>query len=63
MNERDADFEMWWCDEDEEFRDELRKRDAKRVWDAAYKAGGVQPWWSITQDQWAVLSKKFGGGK
>ena len=63
MNERDSEFKLWWDDEDEEFRDELRKKDAKRVWDAAFKAGGAQPWWSINQEQWAVLNKKLGGGK
>jgi hypothetical protein len=63
MNELDADFEMWWSDQDDEFRDELRKKDARRVWDAAFKAGGAQPWWTINQEQWAVLSKKLGGGK
>jgi hypothetical protein len=30
MKERDSEFELWWRGEDEEFRDELRKRDAKR---------------------------------
>jgi hypothetical protein len=60
---KNQDFELWWRGEDEEFRDELRKKDAKRVWDAAYKAGGAQPWWSTTREQWAVLNKKLGGGK
>ena len=58
--ERDNEFELWWRGEDDEFRDELRKRDAKRVWDAAFKAGGYQPWWSITREQWAVLNEKLG---
>jgi hypothetical protein len=58
---KNGDFELWWRNEDEDFRDELRKKDARRVWDAAYRAGGAQPWWSITQEQWAVLNKKFGG--
>ena len=61
MNEKDGDFELWWRNEDEDLRDELRKKDARRVWDAAYRAGGARPWWSITQEQWAVLNKKFGG--
>jgi hypothetical protein len=61
MKERDADFELWWRGEDEEFRNLPSKKDAKRIWDAAFKAGGAQPWWSITQEQWAVLNKKFGG--
>jgi len=40
MKERDDEFELWWRGEDEEFRDELRKKDAKRVWNAAFKEGG-----------------------
>jgi hypothetical protein len=61
--ERDDEFELWWRGEDEEFRDELRKKDAKRIWDAAFKEGGRMPWWSINQEQWAVLNKKLGGKK
>lgn len=57
------DFELWWRGEDQEFRDDIRKRDAKRIWDAAFKVGGHRPWWTITQEQWAVLNEKFGGDK
>lgn len=60
---KDGDFELWWRNEDEDFRDGLRKKDAKRIWDAAYRAGGAQPWWLISQEQWAVLNNKFGGEK
>jgi hypothetical protein len=63
MNERDADFEMWWSDQDDKFRDDIRKKDANRIWNAGFKAGGKRPWWTITQEQWAVLNKKLGGGK
>lgn len=63
MNERDSDFELWWRDQDDEFRDDIRKKDAKRIWNAGFKLGGKRPWWTITQDQWVVLSKNFGGGK
>jgi hypothetical protein len=63
MNERDADFEMWWSDQDYKFRDDIRKKDANRIWNAGFKAGGKRPWWSINQEQWAVLSKKLGGEK
>ena len=57
------DFELWWRGEDQEFRDDIRKKDAKRIWNAAYRAGGHRPWWTITQGQWAVLNKHIGGGK
>lgn len=57
------DFELWWRGEDEEFRDNIRKKDAKRIWNAAYKAGGHRPWWTINQEQWAVLNKKLGDAK
>ena len=69
MKERDDAFEAWWKIEDDELpwfiklRDDVRKKDAKRIWDAAFKAGGAQPWWSINQEQWAVLNKKLGGEK
>ena len=55
------DFELWWRGEDQEFRDDIRKKDAKRIWNAAYREGGYRPWWTITQEQWAVLNKKLGG--
>jgi hypothetical protein len=62
MKERDADFELWWRNNLEEgMPTVVRKTDAMRIWNAAFKAGGAQPWWSITQEQWAVLNKKFGG--
>ncbi len=61
--ERDDEFELWWRGEDEEFRDELRKKDAKRVWNAAFKEGGRRPWYTITQAQWDVLNEKLGGVK
>lgn len=60
---KDDDFELWWRGEDDSFRDNIRKKDAKRIWNAAYRAGGHRPWWTITQEQWAVLNKKIGGGK
>jgi hypothetical protein len=64
MNQRDSEFELWWNDEDNEFvRDRVFKKDAKEIWDSAFKAGGARPWWSITQEQWAVLNKKLGGGE
>ena len=63
MKERDDEFELWWRGEDEEFRDELRKKDAKRVWNAAFKAGGARPWWSINQAQLAAINKNLGGEK
>ncbi len=55
----DNDFELWWCGEDDKFRDGLCKKDAKRVWGAGFKAGGAQPWWTINQEQLAVLNKHF----
>ena len=67
--ERDDAFEAWWKIEDHELpwfiklRDDVRKKDAKRIWDAAFKEGGRMPWWSINQEQWAVLNKKLGGVK
>jgi hypothetical protein len=61
--ERDDEFELWWRGEDEEFRDELRKKDAKRVWNAAFKEGGRRPWYTITPVQWEVLNEKLGGLK
>ena len=33
----------------------------EQFYEMAFRAGGAQPWWSITQEQWAVLNKKFGG--
>ena len=64
MNERDSEFELWWKDEDNEFvRDRVERRDAKAIWDAAFKIGGHRPWWSINQTQWAVLNEKFRGEK
>jgi hypothetical protein len=64
MNERDSEFELfWWNDEDNEVRDRVFKKDAKAIWDSAFKAGGARPWWSITREQWAVLNKKLGGKK
>jgi hypothetical protein len=41
--ERDDAFEAWWKIEDDELpwfiklRDDVRKKDAKRIWDAAFK--------------------------
>jgi hypothetical protein len=32
-----------------------------KLYEMAFRAGGARPWWSITQEQWAVLNKKFGG--
>ena len=32
-----------------------------KFYEMAFRAGGARPWWSITQEQWAVLNKKFGG--
>lgn len=67
--ERDDAFESWWEIEDDKLpwfiklRDDVRKQDAKRIWDAAFKAGGASPWWSITQTQWAVLNEKLGDMK
>jgi hypothetical protein len=64
MKERDSEFELWWYDEDNEFvRDRVDKRDAKAIWNAAFKIGGNRPWWSINQTQWAVLNEKFRGEK
>ena len=64
MNQRDSEFELWWNDEDNEFvRDRVFKQDAKEIWASAFKAGGKRPWWSITQEQWAVLNEKLGGSK
>jgi len=64
MNERDKAFEEWFNSDD---KDHMRygtpEEEAKRIWDAAFKAGGAQPWWSINQTQWAVLDKKFRGEK
>lgn len=62
MNNKDSDFEIFWRNNLEEgMPTVVRKTDAKRIWNAAYKAGGAQPWWSISQEQWTVLNKKFGG--
>jgi len=64
MNQRDSEFELWWNDEDNEFvRDRVFKQDAKEIWASAFKANGERPWWSITQEQWAVLNEKLGGSK
>lgn len=64
MSERDNEFELWWKDEDNKFmRDRIYRQDAEEIWDAAFKLGGARPWWSITQEQWAVLNDKFGGEK
>ena len=60
MNEKDGDFELWWRNNLEEgLPTNVRKTDAKRIWNAAYRAGGAQPWWSITQEQRAILHKRF----
>jgi hypothetical protein len=44
-------------------RDDVRKKDAKRIWDAAFKEGGRSPWYTITQAQFDVLNEKLGGVK
>lgn len=67
--ERDDAFETWWKIEDDELpwfiklRDDVRKKDAKRIWDAAFKEGGRSPWYTITQAQFDVLNEKLGGNK
>ena len=58
--ERDDAFEAWWRGEDEEFRDELRKKDAKRIWDVAFKEGGRMPWHSVTKEQLITLFNHHG---
>ena len=59
--ERDEAFETWWDDEDNFFvSGRMLKKDAKAIWDAAFKEGGYQPWWSVTREQLHVLFNEYG---
>ena len=64
--ERDDAFESWWKIEDDELpwfiklRDDVRKKDAKRIWDAAFKEGGRMPWHSVTKEQLITLFNHHG---
>ena len=63
---RDDAFEAWWKIEDEslpwfiELHDDVRKKDAKRIWDAAFKEGGRLPWHSVTKEQLIALFNHHG---
>ena len=67
--ERDKAFESFWNIENNDepwfvkLMDDVRKKDAKRIWDAAFKEGGRSPWYTITQAQFDVLNEKLGGVK
>jgi hypothetical protein len=49
------DFEMWWEEEDNIFRNEEFKEQIKTIYSAGYKAGGHRPWYKINKEQLKVL--------
>lgn len=67
--ERDDVFEIWWKIEDDDLlwfiklRGNVRKKDAKRIWDIAFQEGGRNPWYMVTREQLHVLNEKLGDKK
>lgn len=57
----DNDFEMWWEEEDNIFRNEEFKEQVKRIYSAGYKAGGLRPWYKINKAQLSVLVQTMQG--
>ena len=51
----DEDFELWWEQEDNVFRNEEFKEQVKTIYSAGYRAGGYRPWYSISKEQMEVL--------
>jgi hypothetical protein len=64
--ERDKSFELFWhVDGDDpvsihQLRDNVKKKDAKAIWDAAFKEGGRMPWHSVTKEQLIALFNHHG---
>ena len=64
--ERDKAFESFWNIENDDepwfvkLMDDVRKKDAKRIWDAAFKEGGRMPWNTVTKEQLIVLFNHHG---
>lgn len=71
MLNKDSDkaFEAFWHTDDDDpvelhqMRDNVKKKDAKLIWDAAFKAGGHRPWYTLTAEQWQTLNDMHGGNR
>lgn len=57
--ERDRHFDEWWESDENDFLGLVDIDVAKEIWNAAYRAGGKQPWWTINVEQLKVLMKEM----
>jgi hypothetical protein len=61
MSGLDDDFELWWEEEGNIFRNEEFKEQVKIIYAAGHKAGGQRPWYKITKEQFKVLMQTYKG--
>ena len=57
----DEDFELWWEEEGNIFRNEEFKEQVKTIYSAGYRAGGYRPWYKINKEQLSVLIQTMQG--
>ena len=57
----DEDFELWWEEEGNIFRNEEFKEQIKTIYSAGHRAGGLRPWYKINKAQLSVLMQTMQG--
>lgn len=57
--ERNRHFDEWWESDENDLLGLVDIDVAKEIWNAAYRAGGKQPWWTINVEQLKVLMKEM----